>query len=215
MIQLMLLYVVAAGLLTITPGIDTAMVLRSSTACGPRGGAAASLGICLGLLVWGMSAAFGLTVLLAASALAFNLVKWAGAAYLIYLGIKLLGKPRTSLTTALTADQPALDSPPKGKGDRTTFYRGFLSNMLNPKVGIFYITFLPQFIPQGVNVAGFSILLACIHVLITLAWFSLLIALTVPLGSFLSKPRVVRNMDRLTGCVFLGFGVKLAVAKRA
>jgi len=80
---------------------------------------------------------------------------------------------------------------------------------------VFYVTFLPQFIPQGMNVAGFSLLLASIHVLITLVWFSFLIALTVPLGRFLSKPRVVRNMDRLTGCVFVGFGVKLAAAKRA
>jgi threonine/homoserine/homoserine lactone efflux protein len=95
------------------------------------------------------------------------------------------------------------------------FYRGFLSNILNPKVGVFYVTFLPQFIPHGINVAGFSLLLASIHVLITMVWFALLIALTVPLGRFLTKPRVVRNLDRLTGCVFVGFGLKLAVAKRA
>jgi threonine/homoserine/homoserine lactone efflux protein len=211
MIQLVLLFIAAAGLLTITPGVDTAMVLRTSTARGPRDGAAASLGICLGLWVWGMSAAFGLTALLAASALAFTIVKWAGATYLVYLGVKLLMKPRTSLT----GDRASFDSPTRDKGNKDAFYRGFLSNMLNPKVGVFYVTFLPQFIPHGVNVAGFSLLLASIHVLITLVWFSLLIALTVPLGRFLSKPRVVRNLDRLTGCVFVGFGVKLAVAKRA
>jgi len=106
-------------------------------------------------------------------------------------------------------------SPAKGKGSMSTFYRGFLSNMLNPKVGVFYVSFLPQFIPHGVNVAGFSLLLAGLHVLMTMVWFSLLIALTVPLGRFLSRPRVVRNLDRLTGCVFIGFGVRLAVAKRA
>jgi threonine/homoserine/homoserine lactone efflux protein len=210
MIQLMLLFVAAATLLTMTPGVDTAMVLRTSTSCGPRNGAAASLGICLGLLAWGMGAAFGLTALLAASELAFDIVKWAGAAYLVYLGIKLLAKPRASLTV----DRASLDSPAKSKGNTGAFYRGFLSNILNPKVGVFYVTFLPQFIPQGVSVAGFSLLLAGIHVLITLVWFSFLIALTVPLGRFLSKPRVVRNLDRLTGCVFVGFGVKLAVAKR-
>jgi threonine/homoserine/homoserine lactone efflux protein len=211
MMQLLPLFIVAAGLLTITPGMDTAMVLRTSTSCGPRDGAAASIGICLGLLVWGMGAAFGLTALLAASTLAFTLVKWAGAVYLVFLGIKLLTKPRA----ALTAEQASLDSPPKGRKNNDAFYRGFLSNMLNPKVGVFYVTFLPQFIPHGVNVAGFSLLLAAIHVLITLGWFSLLIALTVPLGRFLSKPQVVRNLDRLTGSVFIGFGVKLAVAKRA
>jgi threonine/homoserine/homoserine lactone efflux protein len=211
MIQPVLLFVAAAGLLTITPGVDTAMVLRTSTACGPRDGAAASIGICLGLLVWGVSAAFGLTALLAASTLAFTIVKWVGAAYLVYLGVKLLTKPRTSLVV----DRRSLKSPVEGLGNKEAFGRGFLSNMLNPKVGVFYVTFLPQFIPHGASVAGFSLLLASIHVLITLVWFSLLIALTVPLGRFLSKPRVVRNLDRLTGCVFVGFGVKLAVAKRA
>jgi threonine/homoserine/homoserine lactone efflux protein len=212
MIQLVLLFIVAAGLLTITPGMDTAMVLRTSTTGGPREGFAASLGICLGLFVWGVSAAFGLTALLAASALAFAIVKWAGAAYLVYLGINLLTKPRSSLRM----DRALLDSStPKGRGSRNAFYRGFLSDMLNPKVGVFYVTFLPQFIPHGVNVAGFSILLASIHVLITLIWFSLLVALTVPLGRFLSKPQVVRRLDRLTGCVFIGFGLKLAVARRA
>ena len=211
MIQLMLLFIVAATLLTIAPGVDTAMVLRTSTACGRRDGTAASLGICLGLLAWGMSAAFGLTALLAASELAFNVVKWAGAVYLVYLGTKLLMKPRTSASV----DRASFESTAKNRGNYGAFYRGFLSNILNPKVGVFYVTFLPQFIPHGMNVAGFSLLLASIHVLITLVWFSFLIALTVPLGRFLSRPRVVRNMDRLTGCVFVGFGVKLAVAKRA
>jgi RhtB (resistance to homoserine/threonine) family protein len=208
--QLLLLFIIASGLLTITPGVDTVMVLRTSTSDGPRGGALAAFGICLGLLVWGMSAAFGLTALLAASELAFNLVKWAGAAYLIYLGVRLLLKPRAYLATAHAAGSATVS-----RGNRSLFQRGFLSNILNPKVGVFYVTFLPQFIPHGANVAAFSLLLACIHVLLTLTWFSLLIALTVPLGRFLSKPRVVRNLDRVTGCVFVGFGLKLAVAKRS
>jgi threonine/homoserine/homoserine lactone efflux protein len=211
MTQLLLLFIAAASILTITPGVDTAMVLRTSAADGPRGGAAASLGICLGLLAWGMGAAFGLTALLAASATAFTLVKWAGAAYLLYLGAKFILKPRTSLA----ASKPATGSTAMNRGTRDAFQRGFLSNILNPKVGVFYVTFLPQFIPHGVNVAAFSLLLAGIHVLLTLFWFSLLIALTVPLGRFLAKPRVVRNLDRLTGCVFIGFGLKLALAKRA
>jgi threonine/homoserine/homoserine lactone efflux protein len=211
MTQLLLLFIVAAGVLTITPGVDTAMVLRTSAADGPRGGAAASLGICLGLLSWGMGAAFGLTALLSASATAFTLVKWAGAAYLLYLGAKLILTPRAALTTANTTVEGAITK----RGTRDAFQRGLLSNVLNPKVGVFYVTFLPQFIPPGMNVAAFSLLLAGIHVLLTLIWFSLLIALTVPLGRFLSRPRVVRNLDRLTGCVFLGFGLRLALAKRA
>lgn len=211
MVQLILLFIAAAGLLTIAPGVDTAMVLRTSASCGPRPGAAASLGICLGLLVWGTSAAFGLTALLAASTLAFTVVKWVGAGYLVYLGVRLLIRPRASMTT----DRATFDGAVRRAGNRSAFSRGFLTNMLNPKVGVFYVTFLPQFIPHGANVAGFSLLLASIHVLLTLIWFSFLIALTVPLGRFLAKPRVVRNLDRVTGCVFVGFGVRLAVARRA
>jgi len=211
MIQLVLLFIVAAGLLTITPGADTAMVLRTSTSCGPRDGVAASVGICLGLLVWGMSSAFGLTALLAASERAFNIVKWMGAAYLVYLGIKLLARPRTSMSV----DTASSGRPATGSRNKGAFYRGFLSNILNPKVGIFYVTFLPQFIPSGANYAAFSLLLTGIHLLITLAWFATLIALTIPLTGFLVKPQVVRNLDRLTGCVFVGFGCKLALAKRS
>ena len=211
MTQLLLLFIVVSGLLTITPGVDTVMVLRTSTSDGPRGGAAASLGICLGLLAWGTSAAFGLTALLAASELTFDLVKWAGAAYLVYLGIKLLMKPRT----LLAGIQVSAEGASLSRKTQDGFQRGFLSNILNPKVGVFYVTFLPQFIPHSANVAAFSLLLAGIHVLLTLVWFSLLIALTVPLGRFLSRPRVVRNLDRVTGCVFVGFGLKLAATKRA
>jgi threonine/homoserine/homoserine lactone efflux protein len=207
MLQLLVLYIFAAGLLTITPGVDTAMVLRTSTSCGTRQGMAAALGTCLGLLVWGMGAAFGLTALLAASELAFTTVKWAGAAYLLYLGIKMLIKPRVSAVDK-TLSAGAIGS----REGKDAFYRGFLSNILNPKVGVFYVTFLPQFIPHGVSVTGFSLLLASIHVLLTVAWFSLLITLTVPLGRFLAKPHVVRNLDRLTGCVFVGFGFKLAAS---
>jgi threonine/homoserine/homoserine lactone efflux protein len=203
----LLAFVAAAGVLTITPGVDTAMVLRSSTSYGPRAGAAAALGICSGLFVWGVGAAFGLTALLAASAVAFTLVKWVGAAYLVYLGAKLLVKPRTALNKA----SPSMDDAGGNGGTAGALRRGFLTNILNPKVGVFYVTFLPQFIPHGVSVAAFTLLLAAVHVLLTLVWFSLLIALTVPLGRFLAKPRVVKALDRLTGGVFVAFGAKLAL----
>ncbi len=205
-------FAAAAGVLTLTPGVDTAMVLRASTAEGPKGGAAASAGICLGLLVWGVGAAFGLTALLSASRLAFTAVKWAGAAYLLYLGVKLLLKPRSALVEAGGA--PDAPGPP-GRAWTGAFRRGLLSNLLNPKVGVFYITFLPQFIPHGYSVAAISLLLAGIHVLLSLVWLSILVALTVPLGRFLRRPAVVKALDRLTGAVFVGFGVRLALTEAA
>jgi threonine/homoserine/homoserine lactone efflux protein len=199
-------FIAAAGVFTMTPGLDTAMVLRCSTQ-GHRAGLSAALGICLGLLVWGCAAAFGLTALLAASKLAFTALKWIGAAYLFYLGVKLVSKPRKAFGRAANAKAQT-----RNRGDvRNALRRGFTSNMLNPKVGVFYVTFLPQFIPAGASVAEFSLLLAVIHVAITFAWLSLLVALTVPIGRFLEKPRVLRWLDRVTGGVFIAFGARLAL----
>ncbi len=92
---------------------------------------------------------------------------------------------------------------------------GFFTNVTNPKIGVFYVTFLPQFIPQGANVAAYSFLLATVHVLIGLAWFAALIAATVPIGRMLRRPSVVRTLDRITGGVFIAFGLKLAISRAA
>ncbi|CAG9275178.1 hypothetical protein PUN4_990022 [Paraburkholderia unamae] len=92
------------------------------------------------------------------------------------------------------------------------FWRGFLSNLLNPKVGVFYVTFLPQFVPAGANVASYCFWLACLHVALTLVWFAILISATVPLGRFLRRPAAVKTLDRLTGGVFVAFGIKLAAS---
>jgi threonine/homoserine/homoserine lactone efflux protein len=198
-------YVAAAGVLTITPGTDTALVLRTATVAGPRSGAAAGLGICLGLIAWGASAAFGVTALLAASPWAFGVLKWVGAGYLVYLGIALLRRPRVSVGDSETGSMLA---------PATFFRQGLLSNLLNPKVGVFYVTFLPQFIPADRAGSAFALALAAIHVVITLAWFGVLVSMSVPLQRFLSQPRVVSALDRLTGCVFVGFGIRLALTER-
>ncbi|MEI2735661.1 MAG: LysE family translocator [Rhodoblastus sp.] len=205
-------FIAAATILTITPGVDTAMVLRSSATRGPAAGAAAGLGICVGLLVWGGGAALGLTALLHSSPKIFSALQWAGAAYLLMLGVKLIAKPGA---TPGSADQPTPNANDEKTGNLDILRRGFLTNILNPKIGIFYASFLPQFIPHGANASTFSFLLAVIHVLITSIWFATLIALTVPLAGLLRKPAVARGLDRLTGCVFVAFGVRLAVANRA
>ncbi len=208
----LLAFTAAASLLTLTPGVDTALVLRTAAASGPKAGAAAGLGICLGLLGWGLGAAVGLTAILAASPVAFTALKWAGAAYLLYLGARLLASPRTANPSAPLA--PVALSGGRDAGLAAPFRRGLLTNALNPKVGVFYMTFLPQFIPHGIDVPGFSLLLAGLHVLLSLVWFALLIALTVPLGRLLARPAVVRSLDRATGCVFVAFGLRLALAER-
>jgi threonine/homoserine/homoserine lactone efflux protein len=204
-LQALLAFIAAASILTLTPGVDTAMVLRSATSGGPRPAAYAAVGIALGCLVWGAAVSVGLGALLAASRVAFALVKWAGAAYLLYLGVKLILRPRTSLD-ASEVGSPNLDP-------WQSLRQGLLTNLLNPKVGVFYITFLPQFIPVGMGVALFSFLLATIHVLLSVVWFAVLIAATVPMGRLLRQPRIVRLLDRVTGGVFIAFGAKLALSK--
>jgi len=205
-VQALSAYVVAAGLLTLTPGLDTALILRTAAVEGPKRAAFAALGINIGCLIWGAAVALGLGALLAASTLAFNVLKWVGAAYLVWLGLNLLLKPRDRFEVS-TGEK-------RGGGDLTWMRRGFLTNLLNPKVGVFYVSFLPQFLPTGVEAAPFIFLLAVIHVLLGSCWSAVLIAGTRPIAGVLQRAAVVRWLDRATGGVFLAFGVKLALERR-
>lgn len=204
--QALAAYVVAAGLLTLTPGLDTALILRTAAVEGPKRAAFAQIGINLGCLVWGGAVALGLGALLEASQLAFTILKWAGAAYLVWLGLNLILKPRDRFEIAVGA--------PTGGGDFTWMRRGLLTNLLNPKVGVFYVSFLPQFLPGGVQAGPFIFLLAVIHVVLGTCWSACLIAATRPIATALKRPALVRWLDRATGAVFLGFGVRLALERR-
>jgi threonine/homoserine/homoserine lactone efflux protein len=206
-IQAMAAFTLAAGLLTLTPGLDTALVLRTAAVEGPRRAGFAALGVVAGCLAWGAAVALGLGALLQASALAFTVLKWAGAAYLVWLGIGLILRPRDGFEIGtLGAAVPG--------GDTAWMRRGLLTNLLNPKVGVFYISFLPQFLARGVAPGPFMFALACIHAVLGVAWFAVLIAATRPIAGALKQAAVVRWLDRLTGGVFLGFGLKLALERR-
>ena len=135
----LLAYTLAATLLTLTPGLDTALILRTATAEGGRKALHAALGIDLGCFIWGALVAFGLGALLAVSELAYTLLKWCGAGYLCWLGIQLLLRPRQQFNT----------HPAESDSTSNWFLRGMLGNVLNPKMGVFYVSFLPQFIPAG------------------------------------------------------------------
>ncbi len=203
-LPLLFAFLGAAALLTVTPGVDTAMVLRAAALDGRRAALMAAAGIALGCLGWGAAVSLGLGALLQASELAYTLVRLAGAGYLIWLGGRMLLRPRADFA-ATAGEGVALQA-----GE--AFRRGLLTNLLNPKVGVFYVTFLPQFVPAGASVAGYSFVLACLHVLLTLAWFGVLIAATLPLGRLLRRPALIRALDRLTGGVLLAFGGKLAAS---
>jgi threonine/homoserine/homoserine lactone efflux protein len=192
---------VAAALLTLTPGLDTALMLRTAAVEGPRRAAATGAGILTGCLVWGAAVAVGLGALLTASETAFTLLKWAGAAYLIWMGARMILNPRKSFD--LTA------APSGGR-----FSRGLMSNLLNPKVGVFYVSFLPQFVPAGVAPAPWMFGLAVLHAAMGVLWFAVLVGATVPLSGLLKRSGVVTWLDRVTGGVLIGFGVKLALSRR-
>ena len=199
-------YVAAAALLTITPGIDTALVLRTTLSEGRQEAAWAGVGIALGCLLWGLATSVGLGVIFEASALAYTGVKWAGAAYLAYLGVRLLFGGSAG-TNRLTSDA---DAARRGR----SFRRGLLANLLNPKVGVFYVSFLPQFIPDGANIPAYSAMLTAIHAGLGLMWFALLIVLTTSIGGFLRAPKITLWIDRVTGVLFLAFAVRLALDRR-
>ena len=199
-------FTLAAGLLTLTPGLDTALVIRTAAAEGPRRAAGAALGIGLGCFVWGAVAAFGVGALLTASQTAYTVLKWAGALYLAWTGLRMFLRPREQF-------EPG-DIKPVDAGPVAALRRGLLTNLLNPKVGIFYVSLLPQFMPADIDPARFGLLLTTIHVVEGLLWFALLIAATVPLAGLLRVPGVVRWLDRTTGLVFIAFGLRLALERR-
>jgi threonine/homoserine/homoserine lactone efflux protein len=209
--QALLSFTLAAGLLTITPGLDTALVLRTAAVEGGKQAILAGVGICSGCLLWGAAASFGLSALLAVSGFAYNVLRIVGAIYLGYLGIKLFIRAFASTSSNGAAG-------PVWKEDQSTgsslwFKRGLLTNFLNPKVGVFYLSFLPQFIPAGVRVWSFSMLLALIHATEGLLWFLLLANATELLSSWLRQRRVVMALDSAMGAILIAFGLKLAFEK--
>jgi threonine/homoserine/homoserine lactone efflux protein len=195
-------FTAAAGLLTVAPGLDTALVLRTAATDGPRPAALAGLGIAGGCLVWAALVAVGLGALLAASELAYQILRFAGAAYLIYIGYRMLRHPRRGFLIEGVTTQ--------GRG---ALARGALTNLLNPKVGVFYVSFLPQFVPHGVPVAAFILLLGLIHAVLGLVWFACLIIATRPIARLVRRPAVVTSLDRITGGLFVAFGLGLALER--
>ena len=200
----LLAFSIAALLLTLTPGLDTALILRTATVEGGKKAFQAALGIDTGCFIWGALVAFGLGALLATSELAYDILKWCGAAYLFWLGIQLILRPRH------TFDTSQLERPTSSNW----FLRGMLGNVLNPKIGVFYVSFLPQFIPAGHSPIIWTFLLVSIHVVLGTLWSLTLIMATRYASDLLKIPAIVKWMDRATGGVFMLFATKLALSSR-
>ncbi|EOR06255.1 LysE family translocator [Acinetobacter genomosp. 15BJ] len=203
MTTMLIPYLIAITLLTITPGLDTTLIIRTATLEGKAKAFQAALGINLGCIVWGVIVACGLGALLMTSDLAFNALKWIGAIYLAWLGLNLILKPRSQLAGL---DDVAVT--------QNWFIKGFWGNLLNPKVGIFYISFLPQFIPQSSSPVIWTMGLVMIHVAIGFIWSIFLITAMQSISAYLKQPKFIRYMDRITGSIFILFALKLAFSKR-
>lgn len=206
MLTQLLIFIIPVTLLTMTPGVDTLLVIRNTNRGGWRDGVVSSFGICSGLFVHALVSAVGISLLLLQSALAFNLLKFVGAGYLIWLGI-------VSLRSALgTQQELALQKTAATNFQaRRSFVEGLLSNVLNPKTIIFYMAFLPQFIDPAGSALQQSLLLASLHFVIAMIYQSLLVVLVERAGRWLRRPRVRRCFDGVTGSIMLLFGLKLAL----
>jgi threonine/homoserine/homoserine lactone efflux protein len=196
-------FAIAAALLTITPGLDTALVLRTAAVEGTSQARQALAGICIGLLIWGSATSLGLTALMAVSTVAYNGLRIAGACYLVYLGIQMWRRDHTFQVGAGSA-----------RGTQSWLVGGLLTNLLNPKVGVFYITLLPQFIPHGGSVIRYGLLYTLIHVLEGVTWLTALTLAVRPLRVWLSRRPVVRALDCGTGTVLISCGLALALEGR-
>jgi RhtB (resistance to homoserine/threonine) family protein len=192
-------------LLIVIPGPDTAVVTKNALAGGGRTGVSAALGVATGLTVWTLAAALGIAALLRASEPAFLALKLVGAAYLVWIGIGLLLRPGAAAAAALGSTVPRR---------RRALRQGLLTDLGNPKIAVFFTSFLPQFVQRGGSTFASLVLLGALFALLTLAWLGLY-AVAIGRGTrLLHRPRVQRTLDRFTGVVFVGFGVRLAFEHR-
>ena len=204
-----LTFTLAAALIVLLPGPDTLVVLRSLLRDGRRRALLTVLGVLTGLAVWVAAATLGLSALLRASHDGYTALRIVGAAYLLWLGVQSL-----RARAGLTAEQPAL--PPAGGGRRlgllgTGYGAGLATDLLNPKVGVFFVTFLPGFVPHGHPVGATSLLLGGIFIVETAVYFALLLLLAGRVTSWFDRPRVRRRLERTTGLVLIGFGIRLGI----
>jgi threonine/homoserine/homoserine lactone efflux protein len=204
-------FAAVAGLLTIIPGLDTAMVLRSAVSHGRKHGLATALGINSGALVWGAGAAVGVSALLTASTEAYTVVRTVGAIYMIWLGSQLL----LAAIRDRHDDQPPTDQPPTvAPGILRSWSRGLMTNLLNPKIGAFYVAVLPQFIPAHASHLAVGLLLAFVHDLEGIMWFTAIILGAHSVRTLLQRRSARRAVDGITGATLIGFGVKLGLSSK-
>ena len=200
------LYFLGASMaLTIAPGPDNIFVMTQGIARGRKAAIVTALGMCSGISIHTTAAAFGISAVFYSSAVAFTVVKWAGAAYLLFLAYRTL-KERSAVRLAAADDRPAA----------ALFRRGFIMNVLNPKVALFFLAFLPQFVtPDTPHFPLRMLLLGAIFMAQAVVIFTLIGYFSGTIGTFiLARPRLAQRFDWLTAGVFASLGIRLALAER-
>lgn len=186
------------------PGPDFLVVMRNAMISGRRAGVAAAAGIACGVAGWAVITSAGVAGLLAASAVAFTVVKLIGAAYLVLLGIRALIAARRGGYAEMATDGPAQ------RGAAAAFRQGLFTNLLNPKVAVFFVALLPQFLPQSATAAD-TIALSATAAVVSLVWFTLLATMVSAMRRLLTGPKVRRAIDAVTGGLMVAIGVRIAV----
>ena len=203
-------FCVVAMLFALSPGPDTVLVVSRALAHGRHSALRTALGCASGLLVWGIASAVGVAAIFNASATLFTALKLAGAAYLIVLGLHAIGRAHHHASKAIQtmgAQPPHRPQPP-----RWTFRHGLLTNLLNPKAGVFFIAVLPQFIHASDNVLTTTLIFAVVDACISMFALSLYMTLALGAGSLLRRPAAGRAVDRISGASLIIFGIRLATS---
>ncbi|MET7329635.1 LysE family translocator [Nonomuraea sp. NPDC005650] len=213
----LLAFVGACVLVAMVPGVSTAIILRQTLRAGRGSGLAATLGNETGILLWGLSAAFGLSALLVASQLAYDVMRVVGAVVLVVMGAQALWQARKGAPAASGSAGGSAGGEAEGAvvpGWRGPYLAGVGTCLANPKAAVFAMSFLPQFVPQGQNVPVTLATLAVVWVLVDLVWYALLIWAVAKAKAWLDRPAVRRRLEQISGVVLIGLGVRLVVDSR-
>ncbi|MGG4496342.1 LysE family translocator [Brevibacillus reuszeri] len=202
-----LLFVVMSILLIILPGPDTGLVTKNTVTHGSKGGLQTMAGISAGLLIHTTAAVCGLSALIVKSVMLFSVFKYVGAIYLVYLGV-------TTLYAVFKKKESAIQVEKESKyRHKSAFLQGFLTNLLNPKVAVFFLTFLPQFLPAGSDPFLPFFTMGITYTILTVIWFLLYVYIIDLMSAWMKKPSTQRAVQGISGLVLLLFGMKLAFEK--
>ncbi|PQD96737.1 LysE family translocator [Pradoshia eiseniae] len=202
------LFVLMCIFLIILPGPDTAVATKNTLSHGRSAGFKTAVGTCCALMIHTSAAVLGLSAIIVKSAFLFSVFKYVGAIYLIYLGAKTLWSLWKREEAMVTETQP------KVQFEKASYFKqGFLTNILNPKVAVFFLTFLPQFVESGSNTLLPFLLMGITYTVLTAVWFLLYVYLINQISVFMKKPKAQAMIEGITGTILIGFGIKLALEK--